>query len=138
VGADYQNFEEKNLYKSLNLIKPDAIVLQVRPDIVLDNFKNYDEFSSDSVVKNEDTYMKQITREGFELYPNTKLVKYITKNLKKQGVIISTAPFGKTEAEYKQRISQAKLYEDYTLGTNFTRTHRVSSEIIATTALWLE
>lgn len=36
VGAEFENFEMKNLYKSLNLIKPDVVVMQVRPDLVLD------------------------------------------------------------------------------------------------------
>ena len=42
MGADYSNFELKNLYKSLNLIKPDLVMLQVRPDLVLDKFKDFD------------------------------------------------------------------------------------------------
>jgi hypothetical protein len=41
--ADFENFEVKNLYKSLNLIKPDLIMMQVRPDLVLDRFKNYED-----------------------------------------------------------------------------------------------
>jgi hypothetical protein len=43
VGADFEEFEVKNLYKSLNLIKPDLIMMQVRPDLVLDRFKNYED-----------------------------------------------------------------------------------------------
>jgi hypothetical protein len=43
VGADFEGFEVKNLYKSLNLIKPDLIMMQVRPDLVLDRFKNYED-----------------------------------------------------------------------------------------------
>ncbi len=43
VGADFEKFEVKNLYKSLNLIKPDLIMMQVRPDLVLDRFKNYED-----------------------------------------------------------------------------------------------
>ena len=43
VGADFEDFEVKNLYKSLNLIKPDLIMMQVRPDLVLDRFKNYED-----------------------------------------------------------------------------------------------
>ena len=43
VGAEFEEFEVKNLYKSLNLIKPDLIMMQVRPDLVLDRFKNYED-----------------------------------------------------------------------------------------------
>jgi hypothetical protein len=39
VGAEYKEFEVKNLYKSLNVIKPDLVIMQVRPDLVLDRFK---------------------------------------------------------------------------------------------------
>jgi hypothetical protein len=42
VGADYEDFEVKQLYKSLNVIKPDLVMLQVRPDLVVDRFKAYD------------------------------------------------------------------------------------------------
>ena len=67
----------KNLYKSLNLVKPDVIVLQVRPDLVLENdFKYLNEAASD-VAYEEKNYLRQITRQGFELYPNTKLITYI-------------------------------------------------------------
>jgi hypothetical protein len=40
IGADYEDFDVKNLYKSLNVIRPDLVVIQVRPDLVLDKFKN--------------------------------------------------------------------------------------------------
>ncbi len=40
IGADYADFEVKNLYKSLNVIRPDLVIMQVRPDLVLDKFKN--------------------------------------------------------------------------------------------------
>ena len=43
VGADYEKgFEVKLLYKSLNVIKPDLVILQVRPDLVIDPFKTYE------------------------------------------------------------------------------------------------
>jgi hypothetical protein len=48
MGADYEDFEEKNLYKALTLIKPDAIVLQVRPDLVLDRFKVFNDLPFDN------------------------------------------------------------------------------------------
>jgi hypothetical protein len=37
MAADFKEFEVKNLYKSLNLVKPDVILMQVRPDSVLDS-----------------------------------------------------------------------------------------------------
>ena len=41
IGADWKDFELKNLYKSLNVIKPDLVMLQLRPDLVMDKFKTY-------------------------------------------------------------------------------------------------
>ncbi len=38
LGADFKDFEAKNLYKALNLVKPDVIVVQVRPDEILEGF----------------------------------------------------------------------------------------------------
>ena len=54
VGADFEDFEVKNLYKSLNLVKPDIVLLQLRPDLVFDasKFKNYE--TSNLGAANED------------------------------------------------------------------------------------
>ena len=136
VGADFEEFKVKNLYKSLNVIKPDLVMMQVRPDLVLDKFKNYED---EVLIENRDqNYAQQITRQGFELYTNTKLVRYINKELKRGGVILPKSPMGQTEEAYENKVSQVKLYEDFTLGKHFTNTHRLTSEIIATTALWAE
>lgn len=37
----------------------------------------------------EEKYIEQITRDGYELYPNTKLVKYLRKELTKQGIVLA-------------------------------------------------
>lgn len=55
MGADYDDFEEKNIYKALNLIKPDAIVLQVRPDLVLDKFQYMSDLNGENI---EESYLK--------------------------------------------------------------------------------
>ena len=111
-------------------------MMQVRPDLVLDRFKNYE----DEVLldKREAHYLSQITRQGYELYPNTKLVKYITKELKRGGMILPKSPVGQSYEAYESKVNQVKLYEDFTLGSHFTNTHRLTSEILATTALWAE
>lgn len=133
IGADYENFEVKNLYKSLNLVKPDVVVLQVRPDLVLEN-----DFKYVGGAIDEAKYLSQITRPGIDLYPNSKLVTYIQKQLMKQGVVLAKTPLGMTREAFKERVSQVKLYEDYSLGAAFNITHRLTPEIIATTSLWSE
>ncbi len=37
-GADYDKIEIKNLYKALNVAKPDLVLVQVGPEHLLDNF----------------------------------------------------------------------------------------------------
>ena len=51
VGADFEDFEVKNLYKSLNVIKPDLVMVQARPDLVLDKFRNYED---EVIIENRD------------------------------------------------------------------------------------
>lgn len=58
MGADYENFEEKNIYKALNLVKPDAILLQVRPDLVLHKFKTFHQHTNTDPTENEHAYLK--------------------------------------------------------------------------------
>ena len=57
----------KNTYKMISLSKPDAIVLPIRPDVLLKNFSSHiqykDQFSSRR-------YFDQITRRGFEVMPS--------------------------------------------------------------------
>jgi hypothetical protein len=38
-GSDYEGIPMKNIYKALNLVRPDIVLLQMRPDLLLDNFK---------------------------------------------------------------------------------------------------
>ena len=63
---------------------------------------------------------------------------YIQKQLMKQGVVLAKTPMGMAREAFKERVSQVKLYEDYSLGAAFNLTHRLTPEIIATAALWSE
>jgi len=39
-GANYdESFPIKNLYKALNVIRPDALLVQLSPDLLLQNFE---------------------------------------------------------------------------------------------------
>lgn len=39
-GANFDdNFPSKNLYKALNVAKPDLVFVQISPDYLLDNFE---------------------------------------------------------------------------------------------------
>ncbi|CDW83262.1 UNKNOWN [Stylonychia lemnae] len=139
VGADFEDFTLKNIYKSLNVFKPDLVLLQLRPDDVLN------QFSTDLVKVNSETnevqldeekYLSQIVREGWELYPNTKLIRYIQKDLKMDGMILSKIPISQDERLYKSKLSAVKKFEDYS--SQSERENRLNAEIIGTCALWAE
>ena len=57
-GANYDDyFPIKNLYKAMNLVKPDAILVQLRPDVLLRNFK-IDELRVQTGELDEKKYLK--------------------------------------------------------------------------------
>lgn len=53
-------------------------------------------------------------------------------------MVLPKVPMGQSPDTYAQKVSQVKLYEDFTLSKHFNQTHRLTSEVIATTALWAE
>jgi hypothetical protein len=53
-------------------------------------------------------------------------------------MVLPKVPMGQSPDNYAQKVSQVKLYEDFTLSKHFNQTHRLTSEVIATTALWAE
>eukprot|EP00347_Sterkiella_histriomuscorum_P014480 403360714 len=167
LGADFENFELKNLYKTMNFFKPEIILVQVRPDQILDNFRldlkvakqqtQSDQNSINSEAANTQTdklndsqqlyqaqeyelderkYLAQIIRNGFEMYPNTKLIKRIQKILKSEGIIVSPVPMGQEQDQYKEKLSQVKQFEDYS--EKYENTNRLTREVLGTAALWAE
>ena len=51
-GANYNDyFPVKNLYKAMSIIKPDAIVVQLKPDILLKNFQNTQDINEHDYLK---------------------------------------------------------------------------------------
>ena len=43
-GADYEKLEIKNLYKALNVAKPDLVLVQLGPEHLLENFNQNPEY----------------------------------------------------------------------------------------------
>ena len=78
-SSDFSKLKMKNVYKALNLVKPDIILLQLRPDQVLSNFKTdllKQDINKDWVL-NEKLYFQQIVRDPIDIYPNFVMRKII-------------------------------------------------------------
>ena len=65
----------KNMYKAMTVAKPDLVMVQVSPDLLLDNFEQYPEkhTSEDGWVFDEQAYLKQLVRNGTDVYPSLKM-----------------------------------------------------------------
>lgn len=64
------------------------------------------------------------------------MIKYIQKELKSEGVIVSTVPMGQDDKGYRQKIKQVKQFEDFSLV--YENENRLTGEVIGTAALWAE
>ena len=99
-GANYDNyFPIKNLYKALNTIRPDALLLQIAPDTILDNFTIENKRSGDEQVLDAESYVSQLRRQGYELHPSLHFKDEVEKLLKMSGLRISGGPMKQTEEE---------------------------------------
>lgn len=47
-GADYSELNVKNLYKALNVAKPDVVLVQLPPNLLLNKFKQRPESFHDN------------------------------------------------------------------------------------------
>ena len=75
-GANYNDdFVSKNLYKALNVAKPDLVMVQLSPDYLLEDFDqrpqrfDYDNNFWEFCPRK---YMNLLIRDGHELYPSSK------------------------------------------------------------------
>ena len=74
-GPNFQgrSFPAKNLYKAMNVVRPDAVLVQMSPDLLLDEFQVWPEVNEEGIWNfSQDKYLKQLARPGYELYPSLK------------------------------------------------------------------
>ena len=72
-GADFDTLNMKNLYKAMNVAKPDLVMVQLSPNYLLDNFEQHPGLIKDNKFEfTQDRYIDQLVREGSELYPSIK------------------------------------------------------------------
>ena len=80
------NFDDeyplKNLYKALNVVRPDALLLQISPDIAFNNFK------VDEVSAANEPYHNQIKVSGSKLFPSAEYREQIQDFLRSSGILV--------------------------------------------------
>lgn len=110
VGAQYEFLPIKNIFHLLNYSKPDVVLLQVKPDQILKNFK--------LLLKSEKTqqfsnskYFSQCIRKPEEIMPSVQHCKRVMSHLEKNRIYVSKHP--KTfENLYKSYEIQDRLSMD--------------------------
>lgn len=132
-GANYlDSYPIKNLYKALNVFKPDALLVQMRPDLLLDNFKLESLRSGPDNVLDETRYLKQLQREGHELYPTEEYTGKVVDLLKKSGLLVAERTPERTSPAVRDRI---RHFADY-LGPAEKPSLRLSKEAFTTCGIW--
>lgn len=123
VGAQYEFLPIKNIYQILSFSKPDIVLLQVKPDQIINNFK--------ILLKKEKThkfssvkYFSQCFRTPFEIMPNNEYRQKIVKHLEENKIYISDKPSNNSEKE--------KIFKQYQIKD------RISMDAIATACFYCE
>ena len=121
VGAQYEFLPIKNVYQILNYSKPDVVLLQIKPDQLLDNFKillkkeKNQKFSSSK-------YFSQCLRRPEEIMPSNEYRQKIAKTLENNKIYL----------EYNKEAFSEKNYKEYEI------LDRLSMDTIATACLYCE
>lgn len=103
-GANFDNeFPAKNLYKALNVAKPDCVMVQLSPDYLLSNFNQRPmrfDYADEKWNFCKQKYIDQLLRDGHELYPSLKSKLKMVKLLKESGIVI--APSSRPETDLNE------------------------------------
>ena len=132
VSSYYDPMPVENLWRILKYSKPDQILLQLRPDQMLENFRLN--------VKNPKTgqfsnrlYTQQLFRYGWEIMPNQSIKNSIKHQLRKKRVHVPNEPTSSSE-QYMQswKDAQGKNYKP------FKSVEGLTDKIIGVAALYAE
>ena len=99
LSTSFSCKDAAGLYKSIQKIKPDLILAQVRPDSLLDDFNLLPKKNG---VFSDSTYFNQILRSPFEVMPSTAMREEIVSKLK--GRVTLKEISERYLPEYKQRL----------------------------------
>ncbi|KAL4498407.1 hypothetical protein ABPG72_013213 [Tetrahymena utriculariae] len=133
VGTNYHNLPLKNIYKLLTNTQPDLILLQIRPDQLLDNFKICTN-SSETGYFSSTLYAQQVIRTGFEVMPRANLRLQIKKNLKENNILL--ASIKERDQDYYQNVYKKTILESK--NKDYYHLERLSDEAIAVACFYAE
>ena len=100
VGAQYEFLPIKNIFQILNYSKPDLVLLQIKPDQIMNNFKillKKEENQKFSSAK----YFSQCLRSADEIMPNNEYRQKVAKHLEENKIYISKNNSTIEEKKYK-------------------------------------
>ena len=137
-GANFnETFPSKNLYKALNVSKPDLVMVQLSPDYLLSNFEQRPHsHCSETNTWNFDStkYLSQLIRDGHELYPSAKSKAKMHKLLRSEGIVAGRLRQGnRVREEVEEEISQ---YRNYL--TRREPSMRITKKALTAVATWAD
>jgi hypothetical protein len=88
VGTIYNRIPIENLYKLLNYVKPDIILIQQRPDRLLGGIFDSVANLNKSLI-DENKYIEKLIREPWEIQTSLDNKESIKEKLRKKGIILN-------------------------------------------------
>ena len=108
LSTNFSCRDYAGLYKSIQKIKPDLVIAQIRPDFMLNNFESIPK--KDDVFSNS-LYFKQISRSPFEAMPSALLREEVTRRLKGK-VTLKEIPLEHREV-YNKSLAESQSYNNF-------------------------
>lgn len=96
------------MYKSIQKIKPDLVLVQVRPDLLLSDF---DLVPKKKGVFSDRQYFKQLLRSPFEVMPSFQMREYVSKKIRGR-VTLRDIP-SHYLSEYSSKLELSKQYHSF-------------------------
>jgi len=132
IGPDYHKYtldKVKNLYKVLSLAKPDLVMVQHKPDRLIDDFK-FDE--KPKMQFDIDSYINQLVVNGHQIVTSYKQQKLVSRHLSRSGIFVKARYPDETELEYAERIEEMKEYPELEYN------ERINDISMTTIGLWAQ
>lgn len=79
LSSSFSSSDVAGMYKTIQKIKPDLVLVQLRPDLLLSDFNLLPKRNN---VFSDRLYWKQLLRSPFEVMPSSDMRDYIVKKLK--------------------------------------------------------
>jgi hypothetical protein len=119
IGTMYDRISPANLYKVLNYVKPDLVLLQMRPDRMLSGIEKY-------YKKDPEILLEKLTRNSYEIQPSYEIKEKMRKMLLDKGFMINS----------KKSVDD-ELYKNFK-SIESNQSERLSNEALSLISLWGE